>query len=62
MQSHYDPASVEQEAQGFWEEHNYFTVDAVNSLGKVVIVDTADKICHEIVSDLRINTGEDELK
>ena len=34
----------------------------MNSLDKVVIVYTANRICHEVVPDLKINTGEVELE
>ena len=37
-------------------------VDAADCLGKVVIIDAANEIGHEVMPDLRINAGENKLK
>ena len=46
----------------FLAENGRIAVDARDSFSKAVIVDTAHKVCHEVVSDFKINAGEDELE
>ena len=46
----------------FLAEHCYVAVYADDGLSKAVIVDTAHKVCQEVVSDILINAGEDELE
>ena len=43
-------------------EHYKLVVDAADCLGKVVIIDAANEIGHEVMPDLRINAGENKLK
>ena len=46
----------------FHGEHDDSVVDAANCLGKVVIVNAADEVSHELVPDMKIHTREDKLK
>ena len=46
----------------FHGEHPKLVVDAADCFGKVVIIDTADEISHEVMPDRRINAGENKLK
>ena len=43
-------------------EDRNVVVNTSDSFYKAVIIDTADKIRHKAVSNLRINAGKDELK
>ena len=45
----------------FLGENGNFFVDATDSLSKAVIVDTANKVCEEALSDLNIDGGKDNL-
>ena len=46
----------------FLAKHADIVVDAGNTFSKAVIVDTADKICHEVLSNIMINGNEDQLQ
>ena len=45
----------------FLGEDGDIFVDATNSLGKAVIIHTANKVCQEALSDLTIDGGKDDL-
>ena len=46
----------------FHGEDRDILVDAGDCLDKVVMVNTADQVSHEVVPDININTGEDKLE
>ena len=46
----------------FLAEQPRLVVEAPDSLGEVLVVNTADKVGHEAVPDVHVDTGEEELE